>query len=260
MPSKEISVIMATFNAAPTLNAAIDSILSQRCSCLELIIIDGGSLDITSHILQSYGTKIDYWISEPDRGIYDAWNKGLKFASGEWIAFLGADDIFYLDAISSYREFLSENPGLDFVSSRVQLRYLNGSTRLIGQAWSWPKFRRFMNIAHIGAFHHRSLFEKFGVFNADLKICGDYDFLLRARSGLNAGFIDHPLAEMAAGGVSDLSILSIWETFMVKANAKSVNAALLLFDFFVSFFKLLLRRLVLMFADALKVFSHVSPG
>ena len=89
-----ITIIIAVFNGAKTLQQCIDSVAQQSYPNKELIIIDGGSKDGTLDLLKANSEKIDYWVSETDNGIYNAWNKGLAQANGDWICFLGADDFF----------------------------------------------------------------------------------------------------------------------------------------------------------------------
>ena len=105
--------MIATFNDGKVLPNAIESVLSQDLSSdYELIVIDGGSEDQTCDVLDRYSNQLAYWSSEPDHGIYEAWNKGIAVAKGKWIAFLGADDTLQPNALSSYAKFLSQNPNL----------------------------------------------------------------------------------------------------------------------------------------------------
>ena len=92
--SVKISIIMALYNGAATLRRCLDSVKSQTYRNIELIVIDGGSSDGSLEILRQYQDSIHYWESEPDRGIYHAWNKGLDHVTGDWVNFLGADDYF----------------------------------------------------------------------------------------------------------------------------------------------------------------------
>jgi glycosyltransferase involved in cell wall biosynthesis len=94
--SAPVSIIVAVYNGKATLQQCIDSVAQQTYLNKELIIIDGGSKDGTVELLKTNSTKFSYWISEPDRGVYNAWNKGLAQAQGEWICFLGADDYFWI--------------------------------------------------------------------------------------------------------------------------------------------------------------------
>src|SRR6478672_9493040 len=90
----KISVVIAVRNGAPTIQHALDSVFEQTMEA-ELVVIDGASTDDTSDILARNANRIAYWVSEPDRGVYEAWNKGLAHVTGDWIQFLGADDTFH---------------------------------------------------------------------------------------------------------------------------------------------------------------------
>src|SRR5581483_3718628 len=87
-----ITVIVPAFNARATLGRCLDSVLAQSLAAVEVLVIDGGSTDGSVPLLQEYGARLSYWVSEPDRGIYHALNKGLARARGDWIYILGADD------------------------------------------------------------------------------------------------------------------------------------------------------------------------
>ena len=95
MTPGRVSIITAVHNAAPTLEACLLSVRNQSYRDVEHIVIDGGSTDGSVEILQRHSCLLAYWVSEPDGGVFDAWNKGLSVATGEWIAFLGAEDVFY---------------------------------------------------------------------------------------------------------------------------------------------------------------------
>ena len=240
----KISFVIATYNSCKTLPLVIESVFSQCSSEVEIVVVDGASSDGTSELLRSYREKSITWISEPDQGIYDAWNKGIHVATGEWIAFLGDDDLLYNGAIGHYLSFIQKNPGLDFISSRINLKYKDGSIRVIGRPWVWAQFRRYMNVAHVGSLHHHTLFQRYGSFDADLKICGDYEFLLRPRNHLKAGFIDKILIQMTAGGISNSTAAAIWETFYIKRKLRSVSEFEAVADCAEAYLKWLFRRLV----------------
>ncbi len=200
------SVITCVANGAPSIEKTIDSVLGQTHDDFEYLVIDAESRDGTPDILARYDDRIDYWCSEPDSGIYDAWNKALRLARGSWIAFLGCDDQFYADALLKYSRFLAQqgNEPLHYVSSRVDF-ILNGRPlQTIGRAWKWPDFCKYMTVAHVGSLHHRSLFAEYGEFDSRYRICGDYELLLRPRDKLKAAFLPESTAMAAYGGVSNL--------------------------------------------------------
>lgn len=205
MPNKPlIAIITATYNAAEYLPSLARSIREQTYNNVEWIVVDGASKDGTLEVIRQNEDVIDRWISEPDRGIYDAWNKGLGLASGEWICFLGADDRLLPDAIESMVNCALGAPqSLEFVSGRVQLFQDGKAGRTIGRAWNWPEFRQYMCVAHTGAMHRVSYFKQYGEFDTSYRISGDYEILLRAGSNLRAGFVDKILTHAVLGGVSN---------------------------------------------------------
>ena len=116
-----ISIICATYNAASTLHDFLSSVREQTCKDFELIIVDGASKDNTNKIINQNKDIISNYISEPDNGIYDAWNKGIKMASNDWICFVGADDMFLPDFVKIYMDAIEGNKhkDLDYISSKV---------------------------------------------------------------------------------------------------------------------------------------------
>jgi glycosyltransferase involved in cell wall biosynthesis len=200
------SIVTAVANGAATIEKTIKSVLGQTYRDFEYLVFDANSNDGTRDILARYSDQIDYWCSEPDSGIYDAWNKALRQARGTWITFLGCDDQFYADALLKYSQVLmrqSHEP-LHYVSSRVDFM-LNGKfLQTIGKAWNWPDFSKYMTVAHVGSLHHRSLFAEYGEFDSRYRICGDYELLLRPRAELRAAFLPDSTAMANYGGVSNL--------------------------------------------------------
>lgn len=217
----KITIIVAVYKGIKTLQQCIDSIANQIYLNKELIIIDGGSDDGTKELLKKNKDNISYWISEPDSGIYDAWNKGLKQATGDWISFLGADDVFLPGALQAYADFILQHQDmhLDYVSSKVNL-IGSGSKliRTIGKPWGWPSFSRYMSVAHVGSMHNKMLYEKYGFYDTTYKICADYELLLRPRSKIKAGFINVPTVNMSIGGASD-GAAAFDETRRAKINS-----------------------------------------
>ena len=203
-----ISIVVAVYNGAKTLQQCIDSISHQTYPSKELIIIDGGSLDGTVELLRSNQENIAYWISEPDRGIYNAWNKGLLQAKGDWICFLGADDYFWdarvLDQVVSQLTTIS--PKINVAYGQIMLLNKDGESLYpIGEPWEIIKdrFKQVMCIPHQGVMHRHSLFEQDRKFDETFRIAGDYEFLLRELKSSDAMFIpDLIITGMRQGGIS----------------------------------------------------------
>jgi glycosyltransferase involved in cell wall biosynthesis len=184
----QITVIVAVYNAQLTLQQCLDSITQQTCRSIELIVIDGGSSDESVSILKRNASFIDYWISEPDRGVYHAWNKALQCAKGEWICFLGADDYFWdKHVLMRMLDLLDQVPqNVNLVYGQVMLLTTDGKPIYpIGQGWDdvGAQLQKIMCIPHPGSMHRRILFEKHGMFDEAYKIAGDYEMFLRAFVG-----------------------------------------------------------------------------
>jgi glycosyltransferase involved in cell wall biosynthesis len=203
-----VSIIVAVFNGEKTLQKCIDSIATQTYPNKQLIIIDGGSKDGTVDLLKANQEKVTYWISEPDKGIYNAWNKGLLQAKGEWICFLGADDYFWNDQVL---ERMSEQlatmpPKINVAYGQIMLINPEGENiYTVGEPWEAVKeqFKQVMSIPHPGAMHRRELFEKQGNFDESFRIAGDYELLLRELKTADAYFMPGIISvAMQQGGVS----------------------------------------------------------
>jgi glycosyltransferase involved in cell wall biosynthesis len=235
-----VSIITAVYNAAPTLAFCLESVIAQDYPDIEHILMDGASTDGSVDILKHYDEHI-LWRSEPDKGIYDAWNKALALATGEWIAFLGADDILLPGAVRLYMSAAAKNPGAEYICSHVRLLYPSGDTKIIGQPWSWPSFQHRMTTAHVASMHRRSLFQTYGQYDASYKIVGDYELLLRPGSALKAHFIPVVTAVMRTGGASD-SFRSLEEAERAKVMTGGRHRSLARWDLFVAKLKLFVRR------------------
>ena len=212
-----VSVVTSVFNGGDKLEEAIISVMNQSYSFVEHIIIDGGSTDDTILILEKYSNSIDYWISEPDNGIYDAWNKGLSIARGEWISFLGADDTFKQDAIEDLISVTADSSSkFDYISGKTELLKNGKFLKITGEPWVWKKFKKYVCTGHNGALHNRSLFDKVGNYDTSFKSSGDYELLLRLRKNLKTGYVDVVTSSMNLGGVSNSSSIAFWETYRAK--------------------------------------------
>jgi glycosyltransferase involved in cell wall biosynthesis len=194
-------VVVAVLNRARTISRCLESIAGQD-KPHELIVMDGGSTDGTVPILKSNDHNIDYWETKADNGIYDAWNKAVRKARGEWICFLGADDYFSTPASLGILARHADSSRFNFVSSRVA--WVNGDKcmRIVGEPWNWERMKVHQIIAHAGALHHRALFERLGAFDTRYRIAGDYEFLLRAGHAIAANYVDAITVCMGVHGAS----------------------------------------------------------
>lgn len=198
-----VTVITAVYNGQRDLRQCLDSVICQDYPNIEHIVMDGGSIDGTVDILRQYDNKIALWKSEPDRGLYDAWNKALLEARGEWICFLGADDQLFPGCVSAYMTLAAKNPEAEYLCARIRLVYQSGFERTVGRPWKWKEFSRWMSISHVGSMHRRRLFERLGTYDRSFGSAADYELLLRARDGLKAAYMPVETAIMRMGGVSD---------------------------------------------------------
>lgn len=180
-----ITVIIAVLNAADTLARSLDSVAAQTHPDVELIVMDGGSGDGSCGIIERYRPHVAFFESKPDKGVYHAWNKALKRATGQWITFLGADDRFtgpevLADLVPHLER--AEADGVRVVYPKA-LKVDEKGNALGELGKPWPKVRGFMRhgmaLPHPGMMHHASLFSEHGLFDDSFRICGDYEFLLR---------------------------------------------------------------------------------
>lgn len=182
MKQLKLSVITINFNNVDGLKKTIQSVVSQMYSNYEYIIIDGGSTDGSIDIIKQYTEKISYWISEPDKGIYNAMNKGIVQANGEYIHFLNSGD-WLIDG-EVYSKIFPNTISEDIIyGNRIQV-YDNGKKYILNKNYQKSEFtfkEIFQGcIFHTCSFTKKELFDKFGYFNENFKIVSDYGFFLKA--------------------------------------------------------------------------------
>ena len=200
------SIIIPTYNSSKTLKRCLDSIFSQTFKNVEVWLIDGQSTDKTTEIIYEYSTKYNniFFISEPDNGIYDAMNKGIKLAKGEWLYFLGSDDELYDDFVFE-KVFAS-------ISKRKEL-IVYGNVLIEGNA-GWAKngdiydgefdLKKILkkNICHQAIFYNKNVFKKIGNFNINYRTCSDFDFNLRCFSRFKMLHKDILICKFKGGATS----------------------------------------------------------
>jgi glycosyltransferase involved in cell wall biosynthesis len=208
MGTPRISIVVAVLNGDKTLGGCLGSVVEQDYPEKELIIIDGGSSDGTVDIIRAYEESISFWESSVDGGIYQAWNKGVARASGDWIYFLGADDRFTApDVLRRVAVRLASLPQSTRIAyGQVALVNADGVIlEILGQPWVQARRQlgRRMSIPPLGIFCRRTLFEERGSFNESFRVAGDYEFFLRELTRREPFFMyDVVVACWTLGGVS----------------------------------------------------------
>ena len=210
----KISIVTVVYNNANVIKSAIDSVLNQTYKNIEYIIIDGKSTDGTVEIIQSYGDKINKFVSEPDNGIYDAMNKGLKLATGDVVGILNSDD-FYIsnDVLSKVIEIFKEHSVDSMFADLVYIspENLEKVVRYYDSSYFSPdKFAYGWMPAHPTFFVKREVYEEYGYFKPGYKIAADYELLVRflAKYGVSYYYLREPIIKMRIGGVSTQNLKS----------------------------------------------------
>ncbi len=190
-----VTIVTVTYNAEELLEDTINSVMNQTYKNIEYIIIDGSSTDGTIDIIKKHEDQIDYWISEPDDGIYFAMNKGIKKATGEWINFMNAGDTF-VDNTTIQKVMNSRDKDTELIYGD---HICDGT---IGQAKD-RKITRSMPCCHQSLFVKTALMKQYP-YNTFYSISADYEFLLKMyQLGKNFKYIEEPLARYMRNGFSD---------------------------------------------------------
>lgn len=222
---KTISIIIATFNAGKVLQRCLDSLRPQKTEAIELLIIDGGSKDDTVRIIRDNADLVDYYVSEPDKGIYDAWNKGVKASTGEWIQFIGADDQLLPDAFSTYLSYLErhDTTNVDIISGKAKMVSKEGKVLgLMGKPFVAGEFKRRMVFSHGSTLHSRAFMQRNGQFGLEFRICGDYEFFMRDCDNIRSLFIDHPFLLFQNDGASN-QVSAVKEGYLIRKKYHSIS-------------------------------------
>jgi glycosyltransferase involved in cell wall biosynthesis len=209
-----ITIVTVVYNGAESLEETILSVINQTYDNIEYIIIDGGSTDATLGIIRKYEHAIDYWVSEKDSGIYDAMNKGIDLAKGEWINFMNGGDCFFTESVLNDVFFDSFFEDTDILYGKHQVRYSSGRKRdaQTGDIKNLWKGSQFCHQASFTRANYHKLFK----FNLCTKIVADFEFFYDAWKN-KATFKAIPLTVVSfeAGGISDIkridTILGWWQ-------------------------------------------------
>jgi glycosyltransferase involved in cell wall biosynthesis len=214
-----ISVITVVFNGEKYLEQTIQSVINQTYDNVEYIIIDGGSTDGTLDIIREYEGMVDYWVSEGDQGISDAFNKGIELCTGEMIGIINADDWYEVDALKLINNKIGEG---DVIYGN-QNYWLNNS-----DFETWYPIHSYlpkeMTMNHPTVFIAKSVYKKLGSYNGIYKIAMDYELLLRFfTNGVTFFKIDNVITNMRSDGESDSRwYYGYYEEFKIKKNIRKI--------------------------------------
>lgn len=227
MPDLKISLITVTYNAGDTIKRCIESVLAQDHCDIQYIIIDGGSTDETLSIINSYKQRIQIFVSEPDKGIYDAMNKGIKFANGDIVGTLNADDVFAgTDVLSCVAAaFEQQNApivygNLNYINLRgdVIRRWDAGEYKKGAFNWGWMP-------PHPTFYCRIELFERFGSYNIQYGTAADYELMVRFmhKNKMDAYYLNKLIIKMSLGGVSNKTFTNRLEAWKFDFKAMGNN-------------------------------------
>ena len=261
-----VSVITVSLNSARTIARTIDSVAAQRYRPIEYIVIDGKSNDDTATILNAREHQLNLWISEPDRGISDAFNRGIALASGEYIAIVNSDDWIepnhISDAVCQLR-----NSGCDFAFGDVEIHDEQGTPlyRIVGD----PKYAKRIAhsmpaLNHPSIVAHRRLYELHGLYDTSFRVAMDYEWLLRVhRRGARGVYVSSITSHMENTGISNKQILGSLQEVRRAAVLHSYSRFLALLLYHLRAIKLTSRILVEKYVSrsiASTIRSLVNPG
>jgi glycosyltransferase involved in cell wall biosynthesis len=225
----KISIITVTFNSAATIEQTILSVIKQTYKDIEYIIVDGASADGTTEIIDKYRNKIQKFISENDKGLYDALNKGLKLATGDVIGILHSDDFYTSENV--VREYAEMFMNKDCDAVYADLYYVNKDhPDKIIRRWKSGNYSKnaFLNgwmPPHPTLFVRKWVYEKFGGFNLELKSAADYEIMLRMIhvNKIKLCYLQEFTVKMRVGGKSNVSVLNRLRANLEDRMAWKIN-------------------------------------
>lgn len=209
-----ISIITIVYNGEKFLRNTIESVINQTYDNIEYIIIDGGSKDGTIDIIKEYEDKISYWISESDRGIYNAMNKGIRKAKGVLVGIINSDDWYELNTIEKIVKCYNENKNYDVYHGL--LRNICDEKVISINGVSYLQLAR-ESLPHPATFIKKKTYDQYGLYDEQYKFVADYEFFLRIKSfDAQFLFIEEILANFRIGGVTTKSNKYLFEKFKVQ--------------------------------------------
>jgi len=226
----KISLITVVYNSEETIKKCIESVISQNYPNIEYIIIDGGSTDSTLQIIEQYQSNISFFLSEPDAGIYDAMNKGIKAATGKIIGTLNSDDFFADDDVINCinRAFTQHNTdvvygNLDYIDLKGNIKRIWKAGRYVNSLFNWGWMP-----PHPTFYCKKELFEKFGAYNLQYGTAADYELMVRFihKHKVSVYYINKTIIKMSVGGVSNKAYINRYKAWVNDYKAMRKNGVI----------------------------------
>lgn len=231
----KLSIITVTYNSEKFLSTCLDSIINQKYQNYEHIIVDGASTDNTMQLIKSKLNNQRFVISEPDNGVYDAMNKGIKKSKGDVIGFLNSDDFYpNQNVLSKVAEIFSNNPLIDACYSDLIYVEQNNISKIV-RYWKSNKFipgsfQLSWCPPHPTFFVRRSIYERYGCFDLNFKIASDFDLMMRLMeiNKINVVYVSEVFVNMRIGGTTNKSFKNIMKQNLeilrsLKNNGMKIN-------------------------------------
>lgn len=219
-----VSIITVCLNSKKYIEQTILSVINQTYKNIEYIIIDGGSTDGTLDVIRKYDDKISYWISEPDKGIYYAMNKGITKSTGEIIGIINSDDWYELDAVESVVKVFNSQKQIALVHGNLKNWTKNSQFDCI----TTPKLGRYsiyisLPLYHPSCFIRKQIYLRYGLFNTKINVVADYELILRLyKNKIKIFYLDKCIANMRSGGQSSTPSF-FKQIFKANLEAKRIN-------------------------------------
>ncbi len=225
----KISIITVCYNSEKHIKTAIESVVNQTYKNIEYIVVDGASKDRTVDIIKSYGDKITKMVSEPDKGIYDAMNKGFQMATGDYLAVINSDD-FYIsnDAIENVVNELNKKQTDSLFADLIYVEENNTDKQV--RYWKSNKFvkgsfKKGWHPAHPTFFVKNEIYKKFGYFDLSFKLAADFELMLRflEKHQISSCYLPKPIIKMRLGGATNKNLKNIYNQNIECYRAFKVN-------------------------------------
>lgn len=208
----KISIITVCYNSALTIEKTIQSVVNQTYKDIEYIVVDGKSTDTTLEIVGKYKDTVTHLVSEPDKGLYDAMNKGIALATGDYVGIINSDDTFHSNTvIEEVADFLTQNKVDASIGNIIQHNEAGETKRVYkSDSWTPEKLKIGFMPPHPSIFFKRELFDKFGYYHLDFKIAADYELIIRffLKNKISWKYSGITTTSMLMGGLSSSGLES----------------------------------------------------